>query len=245
MNKTLSVVRWCAAIAALLLAAALCYGCLSIYFEGGSPVFTRENAALALKNAAYFAVPLILFGALGAVLGRKYGKPAQSGLRPDARYILKMAQSSAPQKSYAVKRLEKLELLVKAGAAVAVALLGVMPARFLFNRKANFSSWELEDMMLNTVRGVLPYALVAILVVALTLYALDRLALEQAEALKGAKRGKVDEAPAKDRGALITALRFIILALALLFIVFGALNGGAKDVLIKAIAICTECIGLG
>lgn len=40
-------------------------------------------------------------------------------------------------------------------------------------------------------------------------------------------------------------LRVIILILAILFIVFGTLNGGARDVMIKAINICTECIGLG
>ena len=41
------------------------------------------------------------------------------------------------------------------------------------------------------------------------------------------------------------AVRFILAALALLFIILGVMNGGARDVLIKAINICTECIGLG
>ena len=41
------------------------------------------------------------------------------------------------------------------------------------------------------------------------------------------------------------AARFILAALALLFIILGVMNGGARDVLIKAINICTECIGLG
>ena len=41
------------------------------------------------------------------------------------------------------------------------------------------------------------------------------------------------------------AARFILAALALLFIILGVMNGGAQDVLIKAINICTECIGLG
>lgn len=41
------------------------------------------------------------------------------------------------------------------------------------------------------------------------------------------------------------AVRLVLAALALLFIILGVMNGGARDVLIKAINICTECIGLG
>ena len=40
-------------------------------------------------------------------------------------------------------------------------------------------------------------------------------------------------------------VRWILLALAGLFIILGVINGGANDVLVKAINLCTECIGLG
>ena len=40
-------------------------------------------------------------------------------------------------------------------------------------------------------------------------------------------------------------VRVLILCAAIGCIVLGALNGGLRDVLIKAINICTECIGLG
>lgn len=40
-------------------------------------------------------------------------------------------------------------------------------------------------------------------------------------------------------------IRIVLAAIALLFIILGVMNGGARDVLIKAINICTECIGLG
>ena len=39
--------------------------------------------------------------------------------------------------------------------------------------------------------------------------------------------------------------RLILFLLSLLFMLLGVINGGARDVLIKAINICTECIGLG
>jgi len=40
-------------------------------------------------------------------------------------------------------------------------------------------------------------------------------------------------------------IRIVILAAAIILIVLGIMNGGMRDVLIKAIYICTECIGLG
>lgn len=43
----------------------------------------------------------------------------------------------------------------------------------------------------------------------------------------------------------IRLIRMALIAAAILFILLGAMNGGAGDVLIKAKNICTECIGLG
>jgi len=40
-------------------------------------------------------------------------------------------------------------------------------------------------------------------------------------------------------------LRSSLLVLAAAFILLGVMNGGLRDVLVKAINICTECIGLG
>ena len=43
----------------------------------------------------------------------------------------------------------------------------------------------------------------------------------------------------------LRTLRLTLLAIAAALIVWGAVNGGARDVLVKAVNICTECIGLG
>ena len=40
-------------------------------------------------------------------------------------------------------------------------------------------------------------------------------------------------------------IKYVILAIALVFIVYGLFAGGTMDVLTKAVNICTECIGLG
>ena len=42
-----------------------------------------------------------------------------------------------------------------------------------------------------------------------------------------------------------TVVRAVLCAVAVLLIVYGILNGGARDVLAKAVKICSECIGIG
>ena len=43
----------------------------------------------------------------------------------------------------------------------------------------------------------------------------------------------------------LAAARLVLLGAAAVLVVLGAMNGGARDVLVKAVNICTECIGLG
>ena len=43
----------------------------------------------------------------------------------------------------------------------------------------------------------------------------------------------------------LSAIRIFVVIIAVAFLMLGIFNGGAEDVLKKAIAICTECIGLG
>ena len=58
--------------------------------------------------------------------------------------------------------------------------------------------------------------------------------------------GKISRCVPREQNAkAVRIARLAILCLGVLFIVLGVMNGGSRDVLIKAINICTECIGLG
>lgn len=43
----------------------------------------------------------------------------------------------------------------------------------------------------------------------------------------------------------LNILRLVLFAFAVLFVIAGVFNGSMEDMLIKAVNICTECIGLG
>ena len=51
--------------------------------------------------------------------------------------------------------------------------------------------------------------------------------------------------PRQLNGKAVIIARLAVLSLGVLFIILGLINGGSRDVLVKAINICTECIGLG
>lgn len=59
-------------------------------------------------------------------------------------------------------------------------------------------------------------------------------------------RGKIHRCPPRQQSEkAVTIARLTILSIGILFIILGVVNGGSRDVLVKAINICTECIGLG
>lgn len=63
---------------------------------------------------------------------------------------------------------------------------------------------------------------------------------------EAAKAGALSTDPVNaEKEHRLTVLRSVIAVIAVVFIIVGIFNGGASDVLLKAIAICTECIGLG
>lgn len=66
---------------------------------------------------------------------------------------------------------------------------------------------------------------------------------QELELLK--KVPKTEPAPLPERKKLLSALRVGILAAAIVLTVIGLNLGGVRDVLTKAINICTECVGLG
>ena len=61
--------------------------------------------------------------------------------------------------------------------------------------------------------------------------------------LKGISGTKAPETVGKP--SRVGYVRIALYAVAMVLIVLGIHNGGMRDVLIKAINICTECIGLG
>lgn len=115
---------------------------------------------------------------------------------------------------------------------------------------ADFTVENLNKDVTSTFALTLPIGLFAIAIHLVRAYLSERSAKEELSLLKasvkehGAEKAS-PEKPTKKKINSILVGRVALISVALLFIVLGAINGGMKDVLEKAIRICTECIGLG
>lgn len=126
---------------------------------------------------------------------------------------------------------------------------------------ANFKGLAANDAMLDMMLWVLPCVAVALAsCVWLTLYERES-QIREIGAIKrlmsSYKGNPVIQADVKPNAAVAAIRKFFankytllgirvgVAALAVTFVILGVFNEGARDVLVKAINICTECIGLG
>ncbi len=182
-------------------------------------------------------------------------KPYRDGVKIYARLSRRAQADKDPEAFEKVRRMEKIRLGVRIVSAAFCLLSAVMCIVYLAGA-ANFTSLaEVNSDILKMVANVLPWVGAALLVLfgeAAFEGAFAKKVLPQVKLLAGAAPApskwetgvQKASAVAKNKYVLL-GVRCALFALAVVFLVLGSLNGGAKGVLVKAINICTECIGLG
>lgn len=170
----------------------------------------------------------------------------------------------------AVKRGELINLIVKLCAA-ALCLAGVAYGIAYLATSANFPKTDVDGEMLNMAAHLAPCVFAALLILCgVTLY----LSISAKKQLPHVKQliasAKSDEKngveavyvtatdyefekedlrsalnPVLNHKYFILGVRIAIAVFAVTFIILGIVNGNMRAILIKAINICTECIGLG
>ena len=127
-------------------------------------------------------------------------------------------------------RLKCLRIALSVATVLLLAALGAACLRL-------FAAGFTMDKAIAALRSLTPiYILFALLLIA-------TLAMQRKEK---AQKSKVKPArPVAQPKAARPLVQILLYMLAAAFILLGVLNGGWYDVLVKAINICTECIGLG
>lgn len=254
MKRILPWLRIAAAIAVLMIAALLCWQCVDIYTKGNAPenldenglyiraVYRAEDVGARLKKLVLplgicAAAVIAAAVAQAAVPGEKekHALTAENRLR-----LMKARAGELPPEAVKEERLRRILRI----AAAALIILCAAPAAVWLLDKRNFTSQDLERVMGSMLCAVGPWVLADLTVHGVAGEICNRSADRECEALRGVK-GAAQQAPAREKAFPLTAVRVTIFAAAAAFIVLGVMNGGLRDVLIKAINICTECIGLG
>ena len=211
--------------------------CVSIYRSGSRP-FTPETIAQYAGRFAWLGI-LSLAAVLAGLLIPASVEKARA-LR-DLKDQLARYQGEHPE----ISREQKLCKRLRLGLALAIAALAVYPLVYLCNVN-NFSATDINGAVLKTSLVVLiPTAIgmcLHLILRGLEMCSIQRqISIFQATGIKPGKAVPQKAAWAKG----ITAVRALVFTAAVVMIILGAINGGAADVLGKAIRICTECIGLG
>ena len=142
--------------------------------------------------------------------------------------------------------------------AIAFALASAIATLCYLTNTASFSGEDINAEILNMVKLVLPLTFVSLALLAGASVANGILAKKQVKEMKtlirlgeGEKEESEVETALKEIKTVannritVWVVRGIVIVIGVAFIIAGALNGGADDVVTKAINICTECIGLG
>ncbi len=246
------IVRWMAALVTLALAAALCLSCLELYRAGTAPenltaegvrindIYTRENVGEKLAKLAPAAISWVIL----LILSAMQPKEPEKRLPLDPENALRLLRPRV-EETPAMRRHQRARRLFCIGTGLLLTGAVAYIARYMTDVR-HFTSWDLEMVMGDMVRALaLPMSGIVLGLCVAAVWLEHSYAAEWNAAKQAPKRPNAAEKPAPRKDFPVGAVRIGIAAAALALIVAGILNGGMYDVLVKAINICTECIGLG
>lgn len=240
-----------------LVIAGLCLivACVGIYRMGDHP-FSQEAVA-----AAFDTVDIPVYLSLVLILGKivlDIFIPVESEKKP-----IEKQYSVILSRQLAMLDLEQCEPTLRSGIlqeetkrkihkTVALVLLGVCSVGFLFYglRIENFPLGEgITPAMVSAMRLFIPCLALPFGYGIFTAYYTKSSMRREIELVKQARAAGCP-APAKQTQApprknLLPVVKTAVVVIAVGLLLFGLLNGGTKDVLTKAVNICTECVGLG
>lgn len=266
MNKSEKVRRiYAIVLSVLIVATSIALICVAadIYYSGKgtdliySPVIVADR----LKKLAIpllIVIAAIIAGALFPLYEVKAKRSSEETLRKLQRRMPKEGEGeefASAQQAYRKMKITKIAVWCS---GIAVALAGSITVLVYLCIAEHFAGNDFTAHILNLVKVAIPCTVVALGVFIAASYVNGYCSKKQVEAIKtmirfGSKEvelpielkalDKVNKVASHD--ITLWVVRGVVFALAVVFIILGILNGGARDVLVKAINICTECIGIG
>jgi len=246
----------------------------SAYQAAGHPsewIYTREKAAAVLMPMLplfLLSFAMTVYSLVKDIKDEEADKPVQDVERARDLVCARVAQ---PSEEMAKEQALQKKLLLGGWIGFAVCML---PILLYITNGAHFALTDAEGLdhsIVSMVAFVVPWTVIglACLVVTTVLQgrSIQREAdaatalMKEAAAAKAAEAAKAGAESAKAPSASKAAaplyntspetarkrviIRRVLLVAAVIFVVLGVQNGSMKDVLVKAIRICTECVGLG
>ena len=233
-------------------------------------VYTLDNAAEQILRISPLLFAVIGMAGAGLILGIRDEKSARPVSSLEAERDLISSRLEAPGEEIQKERKKQRTLRWICWAAFAACMV---PILIYCTDRGHFPETDLEGMIASLVLHAAPWTAAGLLILlggaVLETRSVRReieMTRTQLKAEKGRRRANSGtpssqaQLKAEKRGQAaasavpasrahpsggIASVRIALLLAAAVLIALGALNGSLQDVLLKAINICTECIGLG
>jgi len=243
------------AVVCIALVVLLSLSAISIYREGSArkAEHPMESVYTPGEVAGRFApiAPLLFAGlgllVAGLVLGAKDENAEKPVTDAELNRDLLIARVAQPSEAMLTEQRAQRRL---AWTGWAVFALCMVPILIYLTNPAHFPEADLEGMFFSLLRVFLPWTAVGLGALAVTSILREKSVLRETQAaqeqLKAEKAAGIAAAPKSADTPKKTILpQAVIIVAAVILIIAGVFNGSARDVLYKAITICTECVGLG
>lgn len=256
MTRTLRVMRLVLAAATAAVCLLLCWQVIDIYLTGNSPdnfsapgvridpVYSREIVASRLEAIAPALFVYLGLVAAGLVLQSIAGGKPRLRAALLAEEKLRALRSRASEIPPAAEAEQRRRRTTRLTAAAVIAVCAVLAGIYLLDPE-NFASLDLEMVVGRMVLHVAPWVFLALTAAAAASVLNGQSILREMDVLRSVPQKKPESAAPVRKRDMVPALRIALYAAAVVLIVLGVMNGGLWDVLVKAVNICTECIGLG
>ena len=250
MDKKRVILMSVQSLLCIVLVVILSAAVIGIYSEGVAEkaqhpevwVYTREKAADALLKGLPVFILAVATTITAAVMGvRNEFKPVK-----DVRVMRDLTVLRVKEQSEEMKAEQKKRKLIHIGGWVLFGLC-MIPILLYITNGAHFDRSDaagLEVVIGALVLNIVPWAIIGIGCLSVAFILVDKSLEKETELARKCPKGTPEAASGVNRLALNIA-RCVVFITAVTFIIIGINNGSMNDVLIKAIQICTECVGLG
>ena len=238
-------------ISLVLAGICLIAACYTIYRSGDSP-YSREAVADAFSFIAvpvFFCLALMILG----ILAKPFLPSVQKKLPPEKNLPLILArlqkkadlsvcEESLREQILACRSCRKRNQYIAAGTLALSTLIFLSYAL----DSAHFTLEDVNGSVISAVLKLLPCMLLPAGIGILAALENKKCMAREITLLRQAPTAP-SPAPACEKAPCsnLPYVRWVILVVAVVFLLYGATTGGTADVLVKAINICTECVGLG
>ena len=235
-------------------------------------IYSREKVAAALTPILpliLISIAMTVFGLVKGMKDEDSDKPVQD---TELMRDLRCARIAEPSEEMAKER--GLQKKLKIGGWIGFAVC-MVPILLYVTNASHFALTDAEGLdqcIVSLITFVVPWTAIGLVCLSVSTILQEKsmqreidaaaaLLKEKKDAAKAPDAAQAEQAAAKAQAPVKAEstlhstpeaavrrrilLRRVLMAAAVVFIILGVMNGSMKDVLVKAIKICTECVGLG